>query len=286
VSAFVNLSFESVDPVAIVPGNALGWAWTRQTALHIAPFGDLFQRADGFEHGWNADDFFGTLADTTTEIAVYVAAPVPQRFDGFETGWQNDAFQYTLASATAAAYPTGLPLPHPPTETFDSFERVGWSVVPFYFVLADAPITSGTTDGFEGWVSPFLDTFSPGDLTAADFVEGGSTGTVESFESFVIDRAIAATPPNTITVVAHGFVNGDRVKFFAAIDTISVLPAGISDQITYFVKNATTDTFEISVASGGSSVVMADAGNGTSYVRTNVTTHWGGRDGDTSGSDP
>lgn len=276
-TAFANLSFETAGATA---GDAASWTWTAVSGSLWAPIGTPPVHADGFELGWGADVFFGSL--TSSEPAVF-AGPVPQLFDGFETGWSNNAFAFTLAAAAAENFPTGIA--SPTTETFDGFERAGWSVVPFLFAFAGG--TSAGVDDFEGWISPYYVALPS--ATAATFQEGGGSGAVETFEAFKADQAFSGgnvTLPGTFTIPSHGFVNGDKVKFFIAIDEVSVLPSGLSDQITYFVIAAAANTFQVSLTSGGAAVALTDVGNGTNYVRTDVTQNWGGRDGDTAGSDP
>lgn len=62
-----------------------------------------------------------------------------------------------------------------------------------------------------------------------------------------------------ITWNAHGLANGRMVKFTST----SAVPTGITSGTTYYVVNATTNTFNISATSGGSAISTSSAGTGT-----------------------
>jgi hypothetical protein len=63
---------------------------------------------------------------------------------------------------------------------------------------------------------------------------------------------------NTITSNAHGLVNTDRVILFNVFS--ESIPAGITEGGAYFVVGATTDTFQISLTSGGAAVDITGQG--------------------------
>lgn len=68
---------------------------------------------------------------------------------------------------------------------------------------------------------------------------------------------VAAT--DVITSTAHGLVAGDTIKVIAA----TTLPTGASTTVVYYVITVTTNTFQISLTNGGSSIDMTDTGTGT-----------------------
>jgi len=68
-----------------------------------------------------------------------------------------------------------------------------------------------------------------------------------------------AAVTNIITSAAHGLVNGNTVK----LTTTTTLPGGLSLATTYYVISATTNTFKLSLSSGGSEVDITDTGTGT-----------------------
>jgi hypothetical protein len=63
---------------------------------------------------------------------------------------------------------------------------------------------------------------------------------------------------NTITSVAHGLVNTDRVMFFNVF--AESLPTTIVEGAAYFVVGAATDTFQIALTSGGAAIDLVTTG--------------------------
>lgn len=70
------------------------------------------------------------------------------------------------------------------------------------------------------------------------------------------------TGTETLTSNSHGFTDGQEVKVYAT----TTIPGGLSDNRTYFVISAATNTFQLSTTSGGSAVDITSAGSGTIYV--------------------
>lgn len=85
--------------------------------------------------------------------------------------------------------------------------------------------------------------------------------------SFTFVAGDVNTGTDTITETAHGMQNGDPVLLSNAGGG---LPAGLAVDTTYYVVNATTDTFQLSLTSGGSAVDITTTGSGTH------TASWGG----------
>lgn len=84
---------------------------------------------------------------------------------------------------------------------------------------------------------------------------------------------------NTLTSSSHGLNNGEVINF----DTSDTLPGGLSKYLeevdtfifdtvgeTYYVINATTNTFQVSTTHGGSAVDITSAGIGTHDWYTDV----------------
>jgi hypothetical protein len=91
--------------------------------------------------------------------------------------------------------------------------------------------SSGNTNNYRGY-APF----------------GGATkgfGTVDS----------ADLTANTITSNAHGLANADRVLLFNVF--AETIPGGATEGGAYFVVGAATDTFQVSLTSGGAAVDLA-----------------------------
>jgi hypothetical protein len=63
---------------------------------------------------------------------------------------------------------------------------------------------------------------------------------------------------DTITSNGHGLVNTDRVICFNVVG--ETIPTGIVEGAAYFVVSAATDTFKISLTSGGSAVDLTGQG--------------------------
>ena len=73
------------------------------------------------------------------------------------------------------------------------------------------------------------------------------------------NQAFTAATSDIITSAAHGLVNGDIVT----VASSTTLPAGLSADTEYFVIEKTTDTFKLSLTSGGSAIDITDTGTGT-----------------------
>jgi hypothetical protein len=63
---------------------------------------------------------------------------------------------------------------------------------------------------------------------------------------------------NTVTSVAHGLVNTDRVIFYNVF--AESLPTTITEGAAYFVVGAATDTFQIALTSGGAAIDLITTG--------------------------
>lgn len=63
---------------------------------------------------------------------------------------------------------------------------------------------------------------------------------------------------NTITSVAHGLVNTDRVMFYNVFAEST--PTTITEGAAYFVVGAATDTFQIALTSGGAAIDLITTG--------------------------
>jgi hypothetical protein len=107
--------------------------------------------------------------------------------------------------------------------------------------------------------------------TAGNGVTLQFTGEADSL--YVSKFAVKAyCPVRTFTVNAgtdvftsegHGFVNNMEVRLF----TTTTLPAGSALATSYYVIDATTDTFKLSATVGGASINVTDTGTGTHTVQ-------------------
>ena len=94
-----------------------------------------------------------------------------------------------------------------------------------------------------------------GDMTA----EGATDYGPKSFGPTAGTCTISNASPAVITRNSHGLENDMPVRF----STTGALPTGLSASVTYFVKNKTANTFEVSTTVGGTSVNTSSAGSGT-----------------------
>ena len=66
---------------------------------------------------------------------------------------------------------------------------------------------------------------------------------------------------DTVTLSAHGWLDGQQVAFSSIAST-----TGISTYATYYVVNATTNTFQLATGIGGSAITLTTDGSGSVYV--------------------
>lgn len=82
-----------------------------------------------------------------------------------------------------------------------------------------------------------------------------STVWTGSTQTFPVTGAVSAstvsvgTPSLVTCSAAHGFVNGDKIGF-----TTGTLPTGLSLRTVYYVINAASTTFNVSLTSGGAAI--------------------------------
>lgn len=84
--------------------------------------------------------------------------------------------------------------------------------------------------------------------------------------SAVDDVSFAATisqgSPAVVTKTGHGLTNGQTVRF----TTTGTLPAPLTTTDSYFVVNASANTFNVSATQGGTGIATTTAGSGTHNV--------------------
>lgn len=73
---------------------------------------------------------------------------------------------------------------------------------------------------------------------------------------------VTIAAPGVFTAAGHGYADGDPVR----LSTTGALPTGLAGNTTYYVKNATTDTFELAASPGGASIATSGSQSGTHYV--------------------
>lgn len=73
---------------------------------------------------------------------------------------------------------------------------------------------------------------------------------------------VTIATPGVMTLASHGFAANTTVL----LSTDGALPTGLTAGTTYYVRNPATDTFELSLTSGGASINTTGTQSGTHYV--------------------
>lgn len=99
------------------------------------------------------------------------------------------------------------------------------------------------------------------------FWNTGGTGNTNNFLGYAPINGVtkgfgtvdaAGVTADAIQSAAHGLADGDRVMVYNVF--AESLPAGLTEGVIYFVVSSTTDTFEVSLTSGGASVNITGSG--------------------------
>ena len=68
---------------------------------------------------------------------------------------------------------------------------------------------------------------------------------------------------DVVTAINHPFTDGRSVTF---IDTLGSLPGGLTEGNTYWVRDATTDTFKVSATESGAAIDLLTSGVALAYA--------------------
>lgn len=85
-------------------------------------------------------------------------------------------------------------------------------------------------------------------------------GTVKGM--FSVDTTLAN---DALFSVAHGLADGDRLQLFNVF--AESLPTGLSEGTVYFVVSSTTNSFKVSLTSGGAAVDITAVAGGEGYFQ-------------------
>ena len=77
---------------------------------------------------------------------------------------------------------------------------------------------------------------------------------------------ITLATPGVVTLASHGLAANTRV----VLNTTGALPSGLLTNTTYFVVSPTTNTFELSLTSGGSAITTAGTQSGVHTVSSEI----------------
>lgn len=95
---------------------------------------------------------------------------------------------------------------------------------------------------------------------------GGSTAwtLIDQNGAAIVDQTFTITiaSPGVVTCNAHGYSNNTRVS----LSTSGALPTGLDTVSSYYVKNVTANTFELSATVGGASINTTGTQSGTHNV--------------------
>jgi len=128
---------------------------------------------------------------------------------------------------------------------------------PDFFWLLHTNVLNDTTKqrAITDWAEPREVIFGA-DSNDTDTEIPGSTDDV------TFAATISQAAPGVITKTAHGLANDQQVRF----TTSGTLPAPLSPTNTYFVVNASANTFSVSATQGGTGIATTTAGTGTHTV--------------------
>lgn len=262
--ALDNTSFETADPGN--PGLADAWTLTVVAAVTIAGFdvgGGLEQAWEGFELGWDADDYAFAIGNSITTAQFSSDLFVtPLAYEGFDAGWPfSQAFNTDLGATVAAEFNSTLD----PFEGFD-FE---WGVTSFETTLPVSLTSAGVETFDSGWLASPYST-SLGAYTNASF-DGPPYEAFEDFDQVIAPVPFTVDPATDVcTAVGHPFTNGMRVR----IASTGQPPGGLSTAVDWYVVGATANTFQLSATVGGGAQDIEHQGGGVHTILADPDLYW------------
>jgi microcystin-dependent protein len=242
----------------IIAGNA-GTTVAAGDILYLDPTDQEWKLADA-DTVYDAQTQFGIAQGAGTDGAAITNGILLAGLDSNQTGMTPGADQYVSATAgdlteTEPANSYFVGVAKSATELIVNFQgdktadsnfiiKTGM-IIPY--VSSTAPSGWLPCDGSFVSVSTYLDLFQL--LDGDNLPYGVGTAT-----SFTVDDTT-----DIITSSTHGLSNG-KVIYLRSTTT---LPAGLSADTAYYVISSTTNTFQLSLTSGGSAIDITDTGTGT-----------------------
>ena len=213
---------------------------------------------------------FNTAAVTSVSLMLsncYSLNSVPAlNFAGVTTGNFSNLFATCANLATILAYNwkfsfsiTSCKLSQTAIETVfqNLFSTTGQTIT----------VGSGTNWGAPAVISLSGTTTSGSTTVSMASTTGLSVGMEIAGTGISTSRAVTLqTTANTVTLNSHGIPNGTLVSFATIVTT-----TGIVVYTPYYVVNATTNTFQVSLTSGGSAITLTNNGSGTILYGTTIT---------------
>lgn len=176
------------------------------------------------------------------------------------------------AEATGTAYHVDFMRTTMKPRTTDSSINGALSYVGVAFV--DQPTPAGTYFTNEDGTNMIL--FSEAFTVGASPASGYTVFSHQAIDSLIVNTDIKAwisrdggrtvttdfATDDKIDLTANSLNNGDRVSFTSS----GTLPTGLSNQALYYIVNAATNDFEVSLTLGGATVALTDNGTGVHNV--------------------
>lgn len=141
--------------------------------------------------------------------------------------------------------------------------------------------SANATNPLIGTLTPYAGLTLPTDHLWADGTAISRTTYATLFAKLVQSTTVTGSASNdTITWSTHGLADYMPVSF---TNSGGALPGGITSGITYWIRDAATSTFKISVTPGAAAIDLTTDGTGTT---TAVVAPWGAGDGSTTFNTP
>ena len=136
--------------------------------------------------------------------------------------------------------------------------------------IANSTIESLDPDYSKTTTGIAMGSYQYGLQLASALTAGDETLTINAIPKTTVSSITAAASTNTLTKTAHGFTDGQVVKF---TELAPVTGGGLSTSLRYYVIGATANTFQVSEESGGSAVdVLTDYSSITAVTEAFVLT--------------
>ena len=137
------------------------------------------------------------------------------------------------------------------------------------FITNTSNVTQLTTGVVDLTSSPIYDQET---LSVDIDISSLSTGNTYKWYTQLYNKysviTVTIASPGVVTWTGHGLSNGDQI----ILDTTGALPTGLSVDTYYYVVNASTNTFELSLTSGGASINTSGSQSGIHTAFTDTIT--------------
>jgi hypothetical protein len=231
--------------------------------------------------------FKGSVADFTqlegTGNCTLLNSPPRNRVTVNSVHSINDQFPYRIEHTTLAEYETGIGL-YLGSHVFSRIRVIESSnsnnLVSFSPGTKTFAEVMPARFGGRELLSAGINYYCRADLGRVTLTNGSAIATTASVHGLSIndpivfsykrDKAkgtVTIASPGVWTRNSHGFVANDQV----ALSTTGALPTGYTAGTTYFVRNPTTNTFELASISGGTSINTSGTQSGIHFIERVAT---------------